>query len=62
MGKMSRSKYRNVPTVVDGVRLIKGTSGKRDRMFLDELPEGESTFAVDPPLDCSLLCLAAEAT
>lgn len=43
-----------------GVRLIKGTSGDRERFFLDELEPDAGLSEVDPPMDCSLLCYAVE--
>jgi hypothetical protein len=43
-----------------GVRLIKLGSGERERLFLDEMPDGEPD-ANEPDLDCSLMCVLAEA-
>jgi hypothetical protein len=42
-----------------GVRLIKLGDGERERLFLDEMPDGEPD-ANDPDLDCSLMCVIAE--
>ena len=39
-----------------GVRLVKGTSGDRDRVFLDELDPALDTDDVAPSVECSLLC------
>lgn len=43
-----------------GVRLVKLTSGDRQRIFLDELPPDAGANDADPPMDCSLLCYIAE--
>lgn len=43
-----------------GVRLVKGTSGDRERLFLDELDPAAGQQDVDPDMDCSLLCYIAE--
>jgi hypothetical protein len=43
-----------------GVRLVKGTSGKRERLFLDELNPAMGAGEVEPQMDCSLLCYIAE--
>lgn len=42
-----------------GCRLIKLGSGDRERLFLDEMPEGEPD-GNEPDLDCSLMCVLAE--
>jgi len=39
-----------------GVRLVKGTSGDRDRQFLDELDPALDTDDGTPAVECSLLC------
>lgn len=60
---------RQFPTVFEaravlsrelGVRLVKGTSGDRERLFLDELDPDMGAGEVDPAMDCSLLCYIAE--
>jgi len=38
------------------VRLVKGTSGKRERFFLDELPANLGLPEVTERLDCGVLC------
>lgn len=43
-----------------GVRLVKLTSGDRQRIFLDELRPDAGGGDTDPPMDCSLLCHLAE--
>lgn len=43
-----------------GVRLVKGTSGDRERLFLDELDPAMGAGDVEPEMDCSLLCYIAE--
>ncbi len=43
-----------------GVRLIKGTSGKRERMSLDDLPLDTIPIDIEPSVECSLLCHMAE--
>ncbi len=43
-----------------GCRLIKLGSGDRERLFLDEMPDGEPDDN-EPDLDCSLMCVLAEA-
>lgn len=43
-----------------GVRLVKATTGKRERMFLDELDPSIGRGATMPNIDCSLLCHIAE--
>ena len=43
-----------------GVRLAKGTSGARERLFLDELEPDAGAADRDPAMDCSLLCYMAE--
>lgn len=43
-----------------GVRLVKGTSGERERMFLDELDPAAGSGEVIASADCSLLCWIAE--
>lgn len=44
-----------------GVRLVKGTSGDRERIFLDELdPDAGMHEPMPPSEECSLLCYAAE--
>jgi hypothetical protein len=42
-----------------GVRLVKGTSGERERVFLDDLDPALTDEDADAP-ECSLLCVAAE--
>lgn len=60
---------RHFPAVFDrratlsrelGVRLVKTTSGARDRQFLDELDPNTGSNESDPPMACSLLCYMAE--
>lgn len=43
-----------------GVRLVKGTSGARERIYLDELDPSLGEKDRDPPMECSLLCRMAE--
>lgn len=43
-----------------GCRLVKGTSGKRARFFLDELNPQEGLNDSEPELDCSPLCYLAD--
>ncbi len=43
-----------------GVRLVKLTSGDRDRVFLDELTPEMGEGEMMPNLDCSLLCYLSE--
>jgi hypothetical protein len=43
-----------------GVTLIKGTSGERERSFLDELPSDAEPIDNEPNTECSLLCYLAE--
>lgn len=43
-----------------GVRLIRLGDGERERLFLDEMPLGEPD-ASEPDIDCSLMCVIAEA-
>jgi hypothetical protein len=43
-----------------GVRLVKGTSGDRTRIHLDELDPALGSNDMDPPMECSLLCHMAE--
>jgi len=43
-----------------GVRLVKGTSGARERIFLDELDPALGAGDMEPSLDCGLLCQLAE--
>ena len=43
-----------------GVRLVKLTSGTRDRIFLDELRPDDNSDNGAPMGDCSLLCALAE--
>lgn len=43
-----------------GVRLVKTTSGERDRIYLDELDPSLDEGDDEPPMECSLLCYAAE--
>jgi len=43
-----------------GVRLVKGTSGERERLFLDELEPDPDAVDDAPAMDCSLLCWLAE--
>lgn len=45
-----------------GVRLVKGTSGERERIFLDELDPDAGLGEQEPPMECSLLCYMAEQT
>ena len=46
-----------------GVRLIKLGSGKRERIYLSDLPPDDGApLGRIPNLDCSLLCAAAETT
>jgi hypothetical protein len=45
-----------------GVRLVKLNTGKRERIFLDELDPEIGTGDNDPPMECSLLCHMAELT
>jgi hypothetical protein len=42
------------------VRLVKGTTGERERLFLDELDPEMGRAEVMPPMECSLLCYMAE--
>jgi hypothetical protein len=43
-----------------GVRLVKLTSGERERIFLDELQPDDNSDDGQPMGDCSLLCAIAE--
>jgi hypothetical protein len=43
-----------------GVRLVKGTTGDRDRVFLDELDPELGRGETIPAMECSLLCYLAE--
>lgn len=43
-----------------GVRLVKLTTGERERLFLDELDPNMGIGDTDPPMECSLLCYMAE--
>jgi hypothetical protein len=43
-----------------GVRLVKLTSGNRERIYLDELHGSAGTGEIQPAMDCSLLCYIAE--
>jgi hypothetical protein len=43
-----------------GVRLIKLSTGDRDRIFLDELDPNMGSAEVEPSMECSLLCYIAE--
>lgn len=43
-----------------GVRLVKLTTGERERLFLDELDPNMGIGDADPPMECSLLCYMAE--
>jgi len=43
-----------------GARLVKATSGERERFFLDELPTDTRAQDTGPAAECSLLCHAAE--
>lgn len=43
-----------------GVRLIKTTTGERERLFLDELPPDDNSDDGAPAAECSLLCYIAE--
>lgn len=43
-----------------GARLVKLTSGDRDRIFLDELDPNAGAGEIEPKMDCSLLCYIAE--
>jgi hypothetical protein len=43
-----------------GVRLVKLTTGTRERLFLDELDPAMGAGEVDPAMECSLLCYMAE--
>jgi hypothetical protein len=43
-----------------GVRLVKMTSGDRERVFLDELDPAMGDGDTDPAMECSLLCWVAE--
>jgi hypothetical protein len=45
-----------------GVRLVKLTTGARERIFLDELDPNMGAGEVEPHMDCSLLCYIAEQT
>ena len=42
-----------------GVMLVKGTSGERERLYLDQLVD-DGADDRDPAMDCSLLCWLAE--
>ncbi len=44
------------------VRLIKDSTGTRERRFLDELDPTAGIGDEDPPMECSLLCYMAEQT
>lgn len=43
-----------------GCKLVKLTSGERDRIFLDELDPSLGAGEREPDIDCSLLCWMAE--
>lgn len=43
-----------------GVRLVKGTTGPRERYFLDELDAAPDDGQDEPNIECSLLCAIAE--
>ncbi len=43
-----------------GVRLVKLTSGERERIFLDELPPDDMSDDGAPNWDCSIMCAIAE--
>jgi len=43
-----------------GVRLVKLTTGTRERIFLDELDPNMGAGELEPHMDCSLLCYIAE--
>lgn len=43
-----------------GARLVKTTSGERERLFLDELDPALDGEDEDPSMECSLLCYIAE--
>jgi hypothetical protein len=43
-----------------GCRLVKLTSGTRERIFLDELPADYVDAEPEPNIECSLLCIIAE--
>ena len=43
-----------------GARLVKGTSGDRERIFLDELDPDAGLGEIEPAMECSLLCYMAE--
>lgn len=43
-----------------GVRLVKLTTGERERIFLDELPRDNFAGDLGPAAECSLLCHIAE--
>lgn len=45
-----------------GVRLVKLSTGDRNRIFLDELTPEMDSGNVEPPMECSLLCYMAEQT
>lgn len=42
------------------VRLVKLTTGKRERVYLDELEPDAGLKDIDPPMECGLLCHMAE--
>lgn len=44
------------------MRLVKMTTGERERIFLDELDPSMGAGEVEPHMDCSLLCYIAEQT
>lgn len=43
-----------------GCKLVKGTSGKRERIHLDELDPTLGERDIEPDIECSLLCALAE--
>jgi hypothetical protein len=43
-----------------GVRLVKLTSGDRERIYLDELDPEMGAGEIEPQMECSLLCYIAE--
>jgi hypothetical protein len=43
-----------------GVRLVKLTSGTRDRIFLDDLDPQDMTGDLGPSAECGILCAIAE--
>jgi hypothetical protein len=43
-----------------GVRLVRLTTGTRERIFLDELDPNMGAGEIEPDMECSLLCYIAE--